>query len=457
MRNTAAEVSRRRIWRDIGLALLGAAVAAAPLVPASVPVWAEAAVAAAALLAAAACLIAHDRPAARGPRLPVALLSALAVLGVVQILPLPPALVRALAPGNWDVWREAADLLGDSAALSPRISIAPFATWGAAVGCAAAGAAILAAALATGSRGRRRFLAAAAYAGAAAALVAGGSAPLEDAAASASRDVELAAVSAIALGWLLTAVRVRRETAGQGHAERLERRILPIVAAALLLAAALGATLAIGSRPAALAAASGGILAGGALLFRRAGLGRAAALAGSALIALTLLAGTVAFRGTTFPVFEGPGSPGALALERRERLWAVSIDAVRSSPWVGWGLGAFPDAFRRAQPREVAGRVDAAPSELLQAAVTGGVVGALLALAAAVALVLSLARFWTRQRHREESALALAGLSFALALAVLGLFEATTAASSAPILSAAILGTAWSAAARGRRGGAADE
>ena len=101
--------------------------------------------------------------------------------------------------------------------------------------------------------------------------------------------------------------------------------------------------------------------------------------------------------------------PRDLSGNTRVALWKTSLAAWREFPIVGSGLGTFREAFRRVQPRELKGLVEQAHNDFLQLAVTGGAVGAALGVLLFASLFVLLFRAWARQRHREESAFALAG------------------------------------------------
>ena len=76
---------------------------------------------------------------------------------------------------------------------------------------------------------------------------------------------------------------------------------------------------------------------------------------------------------------------------------------------------------------------------------TGGAVGLFFAATLVLSLLFLLVRAWRSQKHREESALTLAGFGALLFWALEGLADFHAASGAIPILLAALLGTAWAA------------
>ena len=145
------------------------------------------------------------------------------------------------------------------------------------------------------------------------------------------------------------------------------------------------------------------------------------------------------------------GDPAAGNPDNRT-VWQTSVAAWRQFPIFGSGLGTFPEAFRRVQPRNLPGLVDQAPSGAMELLVGGGAIGLALGTTTIVALAVILYRAWRLQQHREESALALGAFGALLFWTIAFLIDpgATPLAVSAVL--ASVLGTGWSAAqARGGR------
>jgi O-antigen ligase len=100
------------------------------------------------------------------------------------------------------------------------------------------------------------------------------------------------------------------------------------------------------------------------------------------------------------------------------------------------------------QPAEVRGLVEQAHNDFLQMLVTGGWVGATLVVIAVGSLLFLLLAKWAKQRHREESAFALAGIGALIALILHGVVEFNMSIPAIPATLSVVLGVAWSAATR---------
>jgi O-antigen ligase len=138
--------------------------------------------------------------------------------------------------------------------------------------------------------------------------------------------------------------------------------------------------------------------------------------------------------------------PRDINTDTRVLIWKSSIDAWRLFPHFGSGLGAFKEAFRRVQPKEIEGMVEQAHNDFLQLLVTGGWIGAALGLAAFVSVFVVLSRAWLRQSHREESAFILAALGALFCLTIHGLVEFNMSLPAIPATLAVMLGSAHAAA-----------
>ena len=92
--------------------------------------------------------------------------------------------------------------------------------------------------------------------------------------------------------------------------------------------------------------------------------------------------------------------------------------------------------------------IEHAHNDFLQILVTGGVVGAALGVALFGSLFVVFYRAWSRQIHREESALALAGLGALLSLTLHGLVEFNLSIPVIPATLSSVLGLAWAAGSR---------
>jgi O-antigen ligase len=200
----------------------------------------------------------------------------------------------------------------------------------------------------------------------------------------------------------------------------------------------------------------GGILAAGvtilflfgaATLHRRSRAhGRAATATAAALLLGVLFVATAVGAPRFYRFLET--DPRDLTGNTRVALWKTSLAAWREFPYVGSGLGTFREAFRRVQPRELRGFVEQAHNDFLQLAVTGGAVGAALGALLFGSLFVLFLRAWARQRHREESAFALAGLGALLSLTLHGQVEFNLSIPVIPATLACVLGASWAAARR---------
>jgi O-antigen ligase len=132
----------------------------------------------------------------------------------------------------------------------------------------------------------------------------------------------------------------------------------------------------------------------------------------------------------------------------RVALWRTAYHAWRDFPILGSGLGTFPEAVRRVQPRELGGRIEQARFDPLQILVTGGVVGTVLVALLYLSFFLLLLRSFREQPHREESALILGGFGALLSLTIHGLMDSAYPAPAVPAMLACLVGAAWAAARR---------
>jgi len=397
----------------------------------------------------------------RGALLPVAAMTGIALLGVVQLLPLPGALVSLLSPSSASIDADAATAraLFGRPAPAPRISIAPTETADTILLTLAYLALFIAAVLLLRSRRRRRFFVAVFLAGAMGqALVSIAARSVEPASADSRLHgafinanhfagyLEIALAVAFGVLWrevLFSKERGERIRRGRG---RLERRLMQLSWRVLLwgaFVAAIGLTKSRGGvlvvilmTPALLSLA----LMHPRLRNRR----LAGAVAGSGALAAGI--GFVILAVRQQPIIRFLSSdPRDPASDLRTTLWRLSLAAWKQFPLVGSGLGTFREAFRRIQPREFDYLVEFAHSDPLQLLVTGGLLGFLLGAAAFAGLLVALLRRWSAERHREESAWLLAGIGALLSLALHGLAEFNLSIPAIPATLACITGLAWAA------------
>jgi len=394
---------------------------------------------------------------------PLGAISALALFGCLQLLPLPRWFLGWAAPVNLRIYHDSAEILrlfGRPSAPFLRISIAPTETEATVLLVLAYLAIFLSAASLLRTRSRRRLFAATIFVSAVlqilfALLLEGrGSSPTQEEDRlhglfanpnhfAAYLEVVLAlAFAAIWTEVLVSGDRVSPTTEG---AERFERRLLPIAGRVLLwamIAVGIGATQ---SRGGILAAAvTTATLLSMALLHRNVKFPRRVAAAiGVALLAGILFVATTAGADPLLRFLKL--DPRDFAYNTRVVLWKTSLQAWKQFPWLGSGLGTFREAFRRVQPRDLAGLVEQAHSDPLQLLVTGGLVGEILGVVLFVSLSVLLLRAWRRQNHREEAALILGATGALFSVTLHGLLEFNLSIPPIPALLSGVLGAAWAA------------
>ncbi|MEO8189186.1 MAG: O-antigen ligase family protein [Acidobacteriota bacterium] len=410
----------------------------------------------AAFLLTAVVLLSKSRVRSVRPlAIPLSGLVALAVLGLIQVLPLGYGTLDRLAPVNAQIYHETARILalfGVSPPPAPRISIAPGATLETVLLTLAYACLFFSSASLLRTRLRRRvFLGTLLFAGIAeialAVLREPTGARLHGVFANTNHFGAYLEISlAVGFGAIWAEVLTgRRRADAIDRAERFERRFLPL--AALIV---VWTVLAIGialteSRGAMLAAAASTLC----LVFlapfhkrvqRRRRLMATAALAMTAGLIIT---GATIGRRPFLRFLES--DPREIESDARVSLWKTSVAAWREFPIVGSGLGTFREAFRRVQTREFTGRVEQAHSDFLQLLVTGGAVGAILGVIVFASVAWLLLRAWRAQKHREETAVVLAGLGALLSLTLHGFVEFNMSIPPIPATLACLVGAAWAA------------
>ncbi|MFN7986219.1 MAG: O-antigen ligase family protein [Thermoanaerobaculia bacterium] len=393
-------------------------------------------------------------------RLPLAAVAGIAALGLLQVVPLPGALLRAFSPASAEAWAGAGRILGTFGRTAPpaRISLMPWETLGVSLLAFSWVALFLAASALLDRRASRRL-----FAGA---VVVSGLVQVGLAIATEDRllrlhgsfvnpnnlagYLQISLAFALGLLWYRTRLGLQELSEAHGAEERssLLVSLLPSLGSATLLWAVLAAGIVLSQSRGGIVAATGTTLLLGTLVFQsRRGARRARRVVGIALAALVTLgtafaiagAGTVAFLRFLMP------DAADLAADYRVLIWRGSVEAFRLFPWLGSGLGTFREAFRRVQPQELNGLVDQAHDEYLQLLVTGGAIGAALGLVALVLGLRALLRAFFAQKHREERAWGLAGIGALVALLLHGIAEFNFSIPAIPATLAACLGGAWAA------------
>jgi O-antigen ligase len=462
---------RQRLWAGTALALL---LVWAPLPFASVqlPFFSLLFAGVLAALALGILTAAPDdagTPSRTGPAFAIAVASiaGIALLGLLQSVAWPSALVSTVVPGIATLSRQSAALLDPGAAPdSIALSLAPRASRGAALAWLLAAAAALAAWLAGRSRRGRRLLLAGLIAGAALQVAIAvqlwlkGSESLWGVTLTHIPDrlrgsfinpnhlalfleIALAAVFAW-LWWSLR--RALRDS------ERAESRLLAIAPAALLFLLLFGGLVLTGSRAGVLSAVAA-LAVQGFLIGRRrgrawlAGVGLAAALAAVVLFSLFGVEGSLQ-RLLVTPIDDVGGNV-------RFRAAAATLELWSRFPVTGVGLGAFRAAFPLVQPEGVAGLWRHAHSDWIELLATTGVVGTALFAVAIWFGGRRIAEVVSRGERSEDRAAGLAATGAAVAVALHSFADFGVTLPANAFALAVVLGGAAAAATerRGERGG----
>ncbi|MGH9317020.1 MAG: O-antigen ligase family protein [Thermoanaerobaculia bacterium] len=411
-----------------------------------------------AFVVAAAAFFSDSRPLPLGPAsVPVGAVTAIALLGVIQLLPLPQSSLETLSATSAKIYHETKEiviLFGGKGVPEGRISIAPTETAAAVLLVLAYVALFVSAALLLHDRARRRLVILTLFATSGVQIIA---AALTETSGSRIHGAfvnpnhfagYLEIMLALAFGALWAEILTSRERARHtaDRAERFEKRFLPLAGRILiwgLIAAGIGLTRSRGGMASATITTL--VLLSMALLHHRVRWRRRHLALGATL---ALLAGLFFVAASTRgrPLLRFLASdPRDIGTDMRLALWRTSLHAWQEFPVFGSGLGTFREAFRRVQPRELRGLVEQAHSDPLQLLVTGGWIGASLGMLAFASLFFLLARAWHRQTHREESAFVLAGFGALLSLTIHGIAEFNFSVPAIPATLACVLGAAWAA------------
>jgi O-antigen ligase len=152
----------------------------------------------------------------------------------------------------------------------------------------------------------------------------------------------------------------------------------------------------------------------------------------------TLIAGSVFFHR-----LEGFSDDDAFT---RFRLWQLALSAIRQSPWLGWGLGSYPDLYSLFQPPDLRLPNDHAHSTPLEWMLDLGIPAALCAFATVVVpLAICLRGSVRRRTDRYIPAVAFAASMVAL---LHSLVDFSLQIPAIGIMVSALLGMGWAHAFR---------
>lgn len=100
-------------------------------------------------------------------------------------------------------------------------------------------------------------------------------------------------------------------------------------------------------------------------------------------------------------IFHKMGGLSQDDLAVRFRLWQLTTSAIAQSPWLGWGLGSFPDVYPMMQPPDLQNANDKAHSTPLEWVMDFGIPAALCAFATVlIPLGICLSGSWRRRTDR---------------------------------------------------------
>lgn len=392
----------------------------------------------------------------RSAAVPIWALLAIALLGVLQILPLPVSLVSSVSPESAVVYggtNSVLQLFGNRAQ-TVRISIAPSDTLQMVLQIGADIALFLSSLLLLRHRSRRRLFVWVAMAGSLGHMFYGA---LTDDPSERMHGVfvnpnhmagylEISLFVAFSILWREVLLSRDRSESVRDIGARMEKVIPPLFAAAILwgaMATGIGLTRSRGGVGAA-ALATAGMLALGITQLLRSRRRRTVVTALLATTAAVAFAAVTA--GHEFLVRFLTSDPREIGADTRVELWRTSLTAWKHYPLVGSGLGSFREAFRPYQSRELEGLVEQAHSDPLQLLVTGGAIGAALGCIAFGSLLWKMGALWAEKTNREDSALILGGLGATLSLLLHGIAEFNFSIPAIPATLALFLGCAFAAA-----------
>ncbi len=418
-------------------------------------------------LALAVALLSDARATSlKAARIPIASCALLFLLGVAQLLPLSASLLGVVSPESEAIVAGSARILalhGREATLPHAISIVPAETREALLQLSAFVSLFAASALLNSDRRRRGLFAGAIILAAVFQVIYGVAAWTGRSDSIFGTRLSTGAIArvrgtfvnpdhlagyleiclCVAFGLLYAEILTgsSRTQPGAVHlGAKVEARFFPLALRVFIWLTLFGGLLLTQSRAGALAA----ILAAGLLVVLAYVRRRSFRFSLLALLAAALSLALAFSAGPIFDRFLG-SNPRSISSDSRAQMRAVSRLVQGRFPLFGSGLGTFRDAFLLEQPREMEGLVTHAHNDFVELKTTGGWIGLILGLAALSGMLAALGAAWRRQKHRIESAYALAGIGALGSLAVHALFDFNFAIPAIPATLALALG--WSLAA----------
>lgn len=132
---------------------------------------------------------------------------------------------------------------------------------------------------------------------------------------------------------------------------------------------------------------------------------------------------------------------GEVATWERLTIWETSLKATWASPWLGWGLGAFPDIFLAYQPESTTKAYDKAHSTPVELFVETGILGTVPGLG--MALIPLGVCVWGAMRRRRQRYLLVAAVAVPAVAMLHSTVDFSIQMPAIAFLSAAFLGMGW--------------
>lgn len=438
--------------------LLALLVVAAPLPFGSVQTWARTTLALGILFCFVVAVAWVPRSKnLRKVALPAVCVAGIGLLGLVQTVPLPAALVETLSPRHAAAFARAAEVVPDELggdAVATTLSLAPAETRSVAYWWLTVAAGLVAAALSGTNRRERRLLLIALV------LVVGFEILYG------ARQVMFGSLEVWGIEVLGVRGRLRGTYVNPNHTASLlvmalmsvfgwgwwawrqarrdrswERRLLLLLPPAVVgMGILLG--IAMTRSRAGLAAAAAGALFGTALAALEARNRRAVALVVivAALVVVGALAGTVGLEQAFGRILST--SLYEVGWGARTQVYGETLGLWLDYPILGSGLGTFADAFPTVQPATLHGSWEHAHNDPLELLATTGLIGGALAVLGVLALALRLRHVQLHGFHTEDRAAGLAGLCILVALAVHELLDFGLTVPANALVAVALLGAA---------------